>query len=113
MTTTHVVNLAGIRAMLDHDETLVRQLLQTFLTSSEPLLAQLHANTMSDGCEAWRKAAHALKGNALNLGAPALAESCREAQERADASEADKHVMLEHIQQDFTAVKQDLSLYLH
>jgi HPt (histidine-containing phosphotransfer) domain-containing protein len=55
-------------------------LLDTFLQDSEKLLVRLHA---ARSVQALGEAAHTLKGSSSNMGAQALADLCRQLEERA------------------------------
>ena len=58
---------------------------------------------------AWQKAAHALKGIAYNLGAIALGNLSKDAQEKYDMSHQDKHDLLKKIEIELRAVLEFLS----
>ena len=77
-----VINPAAIAALreLDEpgDESLVDQLVNSFLASADAQLAQIGAALQAADAAAFGRAAHSLKSSAANLGADALAQSYRE-----------------------------------
>jgi HPt (histidine-containing phosphotransfer) domain-containing protein len=75
------INREQLEIFSEGDREEEEELLQLFLEqSAERLLELRQALVMTDGDEAWRKAAHQFKGSAANLGAEALAECCRHAE---------------------------------
>lgn len=62
--------------------------------------------------EAWRDAAHTLKGSARGIGAGALADAC-EAAETAPAGLGERTVRLERVKDALDAALSDIAAYLH
>lgn len=99
------VDLTDLRSMTDGDAEMERALFAAFYASSEAAF-----NLMTDHCtdgpdEVWRANAHAIKGSAYNLGAKALGDLCRQAQENPGASRHEKQALLEKIASEYAAVK--------
>jgi HPt (histidine-containing phosphotransfer) domain-containing protein len=61
--------------------------------------------------EAWRDAAHTLKGSALGVGAFALADEC-EAAEKATAA-AEKALLVESVRDEVQRALADIAAYAH
>jgi HPt (histidine-containing phosphotransfer) domain-containing protein len=63
--------------------------------------------------EAWRDAAHTLKGSALGVGAGALAEACSAAELAAGANIGDRTLKLERVRDTLDAALADIAAYTH
>lgn len=82
-----VIDLSNLREAIDNDRELERELFVEFISSSALLIQDLekHCAGGSDN-DAWRSAAHALKGIAANLGASSLSEYAKNAQNSFEGS---------------------------
>ena len=105
---TDTVDLTNLHEMTDNDKELEIALFEEFYSSSVESIATLEANCTDGENEAWRAAAHALKGAAYNLGAHGLGDHCKNAQESHTASAAQKRMILQAIQEEYVKVKQYL-----
>jgi len=63
--------------------------------------------------EAWRDAAHSLKGSALGIGAFALAEQCAAAEKSEEADLGVRTVLLDHVRTALDAALADIAAYCH
>lgn len=92
------LNLDNLRELTDGDEDIEKEIFQDFIESSAQLVDELreHCDGGKDN-EAWRKAAHALKGIALNLGAFALGDIAKQAQEIYEQSIEEKTKLFHEI----------------
>src|SRR5262245_60155904 len=63
--------------------------------------------------EAWRDAAHSLKGSALGIGAFALAEQCAAAEQAKGADLGERTVLVEHVRTAMDAALADIAAYSH
>jgi HPt (histidine-containing phosphotransfer) domain-containing protein len=63
--------------------------------------------------EAWRDAAHTLKGSALGVGAFALADECEAAELSAGADEAKRTRLLESVRDALDRALADIAAYAH
>jgi HPt (histidine-containing phosphotransfer) domain-containing protein len=63
--------------------------------------------------EAWRDAAHTLKGSALGVGAHDLAEACAAAERAVTANLAERTVRLEKVRDALDAALADIAAYVH
>lgn len=81
-------------------------LLDTFMTDSEERLRLLHRAEQDKDTGEMRRAAHSFKGSCSNMGARALAESCRELEELARRGELDESAQLvARIEREFAILR--------
>jgi HPt (histidine-containing phosphotransfer) domain-containing protein len=99
------VDLTNLRTMTDGDRDLESALFQEFYTSTEAGLQSLAGNCTDGQNEVWRATAHALKGTSYNLGANAMGDLCKKAQETPAASGLDKRTLLGLLQAEYIKVK--------
>jgi len=99
------VDLTNLNDMIGDDPDLRAELFKEFIKSSEASLAILRANCDEGAQETWRKESHSMKGISLNLGAEALGELCKTAQEHYTSSVAAKHDLLSKIEIEYSHVK--------
>jgi two-component system sensor histidine kinase/response regulator len=97
-----VVNFAALEVLTDGDQTAQQRLFGVFFPNADASLATL--DDAEIGTEAWKKAAHKLKGSAATLQAEELAAACAVA-ESADLG-ADKESLLAGIQAAYAAVRE-------
>lgn len=105
---TAPVNLSNLREMTDGDKELEEALFQEFFSSTEALLDQLNEALNSNDPEAWRAAAHALKGTSYNLGAQKLGDYCKTAQEGHTGPHEEKAALLMSLRKEYQGVKEFL-----
>lgn len=87
-----------------HDLELRRDLVQTFLEDAHIMLKDLE--THQPGDSAWEKAAHQLKGSAINMGLLRLSSLAGAAEKNDPAKPCEQH--REEIKQAFLASEQEL-----
>lgn len=102
---TAPVDLTNLRGMTDGDKEVEALLFEEFYASSEACIQVLENSIHGGGNEDWRKAAHALKGTSVNLGAMRLGELCKYAQEGFGAGVSEKNMMLAAIIAEYANVK--------
>lgn len=81
-----------LRALLDmvgDDPEFVGELVDTFIADSPAQLAAIRSAIAAGSPEELVRPAHTLKGNSVNLGAPALAAICRDLEAQARAGSLD------------------------
>jgi HPt (histidine-containing phosphotransfer) domain-containing protein len=88
---------------------LVAELLLLFQSDTESRLAELRTAAASGDRRRVRTQAHSLKGSAAQVGAVALADSCRELELTAE-TRADLLPLLEEIEERFAMVSRSISL---
>ena len=71
-----MIDAARVRTFRTEYPDIVDQLLDLFLQSTPPLLAELRAAVDGGDSEALRRAAHKLKGSCQNIGATVMAALC-------------------------------------
>ncbi len=97
------VDMDHLNLFTDGDKDEEKELLDLFFEQADLSLTQLRSTLKSDDHEAWKKAAHRLKGAAANLGANPLSIACAQAEEQYDQS-ALKSKMLDNIQKNLKAI---------
>lgn len=103
------VDLTNLHEMTGNDAALEKELFHIFLVTAAESITILRNSCEPDATEAWRKAAHALKGISLNLGAEALGKLCQDAQENAAAAPDKKHATLTAIEAEHMRVEEFLT----
>ncbi|AIL62899.1 Hpt domain-containing protein [Pseudomonas alkylphenolica] len=92
--------LSSLQEVMEDD---YLKLLDTFLEDSEKRLSQLHEATTA---EELGHAAHSFKGSSSNMGAKALAELCRQLEERVKQPPLnDIEVLINQIDREYEAVR--------
>ncbi|MGE4314226.1 MAG: Hpt domain-containing protein [Pseudobdellovibrionaceae bacterium] len=76
-----ILDLTQFRDITENDRELEADLFNEFIKDSSNLVEELHTTLEQDERPAFRKAAHALKGISLNLGARHLADLAFQAQQ--------------------------------
>jgi HPt (histidine-containing phosphotransfer) domain-containing protein len=99
------VDLTNLREMTDGDREMERELFAEFFSSTEEGIESMAGQCTDGANETWRATAHAMKGTSVNLGANALGELCKKAQENDAASAVEKEAVLADIKQEYQAVK--------
>lgn len=81
-------------------------LLDTFVADSQERLRLLHVAEHAQDAQAMRHAAHSFKGSCSNMGAKALAESCRELEDLARRGDLPGSAeLIERIEREFAIVR--------
>lgn len=99
------VDLTDLRTMTDGDPELELVLFDEFCSSGKRLIQTMADHSADGAAEEWRNAAHALKGSAYNVGALALGNLCKQAQDNPEAPQHEKKLLIESIQSEFTQVE--------
>jgi HPt (histidine-containing phosphotransfer) domain-containing protein len=102
------VDFKRLEEQVGGDSMIVREVLALF---SEHARTVLRALDPEGRPEAWRKAAHSLKGSALGIGADALAEACGEAEAAHHAPAPDKRAIRARVADRLGAALTDIALY--
>jgi hypothetical protein len=107
---TGAVDFSYLEGYAAGDSALVEEVLGLFREQAE-IWVKLLDPAAAD--EAWRDAAHSLKGSALGIGAGPLARHC-EAAERAEGADiGQRTVLLGHIRLALDATLADIAAYTH
>lgn len=104
------VDFAHLETYAGGDAALVEEVLGLFREQSEIWLRLL--DPAAEG-EAWRDAAHSLKGSALGIGAFALAEHCATAEKAEGTDVGTRTVLLDRIRTAMDAALADIAAYSH
>lgn len=107
---TGAVDFAHLERYAGHDQGLVDEVLGIFREQAAMWLRLL--DPMAAG-EAWRDAAHSLKGSALGVGAFALADECDAAERASGAGEVERRMALDHIRDALDLALADVAAYAH
>jgi HPt (histidine-containing phosphotransfer) domain-containing protein len=102
------VNFSHLENYVAGDRAVVREVLGLFSDQARTVLPTLDPSAPGD---AWRNAAHSLKGSALGIGAFALAEACGEAESARDASPEVKRAALTRVVDALAEALVDIAAY--
>lgn len=105
------VDLTNLIEMIGDDPAMLNDLFREFISSFENGYAMLDKNSKDEDQETWRTQAHALKGICFNLGAEALGELCKQAQNSKEAPIEEKKQLLASIHHEYQNVKSFLDNY--
>jgi len=95
--------LAGLQDIMEAEYPL---LLDTFVADSEERLRLLHAALANSDAHELRLAAHSFKGSCSNMGAPMLANLCKQLEDDSRTEVlADAPHVLEQIEREFAIVR--------
>jgi len=107
---TGAVNFGHLERYAAGDQALVDEVLEIFREQAAIWLRLLDPSAPD---EAWRDAAHSLKGSALGVGAFALADECEAAERSQGAELAERTRMLDQIRDALDAALTDIAAYAH
>ena len=104
------VDFAYLERYAGGDAALIEEVLGLFRQQVEIWLRLLDPAAEDD---AWRDAAHSLKGSALGIGAFALADECEAAERTLEADLGQRTVLLGHVHTAMDAALADIAAYSH
>ena len=104
------VDFAYLERYAAHDQALVDEVLGLFREQAEMWLKLLDPAAPEN---AWRDAAHSLKGSALGVGAFALADECEAAEQATGVDFGAREVLLGHVRNALEAALADIAAYAH
>lgn len=99
------VNLEQFNMFTDGDSNEKKELFDLFMDQTNHLLSILEQNLGEDGREAWKSAAHRLKGSSGNLGAMPLHDLSRTAEINFEQDLTHKKIMLAAIREELQRVE--------
>ncbi len=98
--------LAELRDVMEEEFVI---LVNTFIQDSDDRLRQLRESAEAADPEDVRKVAHSFKGSCINIGAPELADRCREAEQRGrDEDLSDIDACISGIENELETVREEL-----
>lgn len=103
-----VLDVAALRDLFElaeGDEAFVRELLSIYLEQSVKQLASIRAAHGSGNSAALARAAHSLLGASVNIGASAVAETCRAIERRALAGLPVPHTTVDEVAEALRLVR--------
>ncbi|MFA6561942.1 MAG: response regulator [Verrucomicrobiia bacterium] len=103
--------IARLRELAEGDsQAFLKDLLGTYLTDTAKRLATLQKNAADGNVLELMRAAHAIKGSSLNVGANQLAEYCQQVEEIAETGKLDGTAkLITRIAQEFERVQKELN----
>jgi len=107
---TGAVDFAYLETYAADDQAVVDEVLGLFREQATLWMRLLDPSAPG---QAWRDAAHTLKGSALGVGATALAEACAAAEQAAQMSSVERTYRLERVRNALEAVLADIAAYAH
>jgi HPt (histidine-containing phosphotransfer) domain-containing protein len=107
---TGAVDFAYLERYAAGDASLIDEVLGLFREQAEIWVRLLDPG---EAAEAWRDAAHSLKGSALGIGAFALADECEAAERASGADVGARTVLLGHVRTALDATLADIAAYAH
>jgi len=107
---TGAVDFAHLERYAGHDQALVDEVLSLFREQATLWLRLLDPAVAG---EAWRDAAHSLKGSALGVGAFALADECEFAERASGEGEVERTMALSRVRDALDLALADVAAYAH
>ncbi len=107
---TGAVDFAYLESFAAGDMAVVEEVLGLFREQAELWLRLL--DSMAPG-DAWRDAAHTIKGAARGIGANALAEACAAAELADSPAAAERTALLDRVRDALDLTLADIAAYLH
>ena len=107
---TGAVDFAYLEAYAGQDMVVVEEVLGLFREQVAIWLRLLDPATPGD---AWRDAAHTIKGAARGIGAEALAEACAAAEMASNGPTGERAVRLDQVRDALDLTLSDIAAYLH
>lgn len=100
------MDMEHLRQYLTGDPEEEKEIIAMFGEVSEDTIAELRGLLADGQSDAWKKAAHKLKGAAANFGANALSKACHDAELNHALPIGEKEKMLAAIERCYEEVKQ-------
>ena len=107
---TGAVDFSYLETYAAHDQAVVDEVLALFREQAAMWMRLLDPEAED---QAWRDAAHTLKGSALGVGAGELAKACAAAEQASGLSPIERGVLLERVRDALDAALADVAAYAH
>jgi HPt (histidine-containing phosphotransfer) domain-containing protein len=107
---TGAVDFDYLETYAAHDQVVIDEVLGLFREQAAMWMRLL--DPAAPG-QAWRDAAHTLKGSALGVGAVALSEACADAEQAAAMSSVERTYRLDRVRNALDAALADIAAYVH
>jgi HPt (histidine-containing phosphotransfer) domain-containing protein len=107
---TGAVDFSYLETYAANDQAVIDEVLSLFREQAEIWMRLLDPDSASN---AWRDAAHTLKGAALGVGAVQLAEVCATAEQAAGLSSVERTFRLDRVRDAMDATLADIAAYAH
>jgi len=107
---TGAVDFSYLETYAAHDQGVIDEVLALF---REQAALWMRLLTLDSPDQAWRDAAHTIKGSALGIGATELAEACANAEQAAGMSSVERIYRLDRVRNALDAALADIAAYAH
>ena len=107
---TGAVDFSYLETYAAHDQAVVDEVLALFREQAALWMRLLDPEADD---QAWRDAAHTLKGSALGVGAGGLAEACAAAEQASNLGPVERTVLVERVRDALDAALADVAAYAH
>jgi HPt (histidine-containing phosphotransfer) domain-containing protein len=107
---TGAVDFSYLESYAAHDRSVIDEVLGLFREQAGMWMRLMDPDLPG---EAWRDAAHTLKGAALGIGARTLGEACAAAEDAASLSAVERNLRLARVRNALDATLADIAAYLH
>jgi HPt (histidine-containing phosphotransfer) domain-containing protein len=107
---TGAVDFGYLETYAANDQAVIDEVLALFREQAALWMRLLDPAAEND---AWRDAAHTLKGSALGVGATALAQACAAAEQAAGMNAVERTIRLERVRDALEAALADIAAYTH
>ena len=107
---TGAVDFAYLETYAANDQAVIDEVLALFREQAALWMRLLDPAAEND---AWRDAAHTLKGSALGVGATALGQACAAAEQAAGMNTVERTIRLERVRDALEAALADIAAYTH
>jgi HPt (histidine-containing phosphotransfer) domain-containing protein len=107
---TGAVDFAYLETYAANDQAVIDEVLALFREQAALWMRLLDPAAEND---AWRDAAHTLKGSALGVGATALGQACAAAEQAAGMNAVERTIRLERVRDALEAALADIAAYSH
>ena len=107
---TGAVDFAYLETYAANDQAVIDEVLALFREQAAMWMRLLDPAAEND---AWRDAAHTLKGSALGVGATALGQACAAAEQAAGMNTVERTIRLERVRDALEAALADIAAYTH
>jgi HPt (histidine-containing phosphotransfer) domain-containing protein len=107
---TGAVDFGYLETYAANDQAVIDEVLALFREQAALWMRLLDPAAEND---AWRDAAHTLKGSALGVGATVLAQACAAAEQAAGMNAVERTIRLERVRDALEAALADIAAYTH
>jgi len=107
---TGAVDFSYLETYAAHDQAVIDEVLALFREQAALWMRLLDPEAPD---QAWRDAAHTMKGSALGVGAVELADACADAEQASGMSSVERTYRLDRVRNALEAALADIAAYAH